>query len=118
VVTLLNGAAHSGGREVDTVDAFFRKNGRLVEATAAQVDLVVNHVEELKRRAAANQEKHAGTDLREAVRACVRACRVGNIDRLWKSSTPRVCVCVFVRACVDGHSVGDQPGEIVCSAEP
>ena len=47
-VTLLGGTALGGGAEVDTVDAFHRVNGRAIEATSAQVDAVIKHVEALK----------------------------------------------------------------------
>lgn len=44
VVTQLNGKILSGGSLEDTVDAFERKNGKVVQATSEQVDEVIAHM--------------------------------------------------------------------------
>lgn len=64
VVTLLNGEVLDGGREVKTLDAFQRENGKAIEATPEQVEAVIEHIENLKKRA-----PDAPKDLRAAVRA-------------------------------------------------
>jgi hypothetical protein len=44
VVTLLRGAALTGGTLEDTVDAFRASNGKVMQATPAEVDAVIAHV--------------------------------------------------------------------------